>query len=114
MTQKEYLTCCKRHLLRFIVRLLAEAVELLSVPGVFALLADKLSHALALLLGNADAFAVEPVVAKVAANVELGVVVGRATRAEELLFTTAAAGAARGHRAFLPLLGRRLGRRARR
>lgn len=106
--------CLGCNSLRFIIRLLAEAVELLGVPGVFAFLADELSHALALLLRNSNAVPVEPIVAQVAPDVELGVIVGGAARAEELLLAVSASGAAGRRRALLPLLGRRLIGRARR
>ena len=61
----------ENHLLRFVVGLLAEAVEhLLVVLGGLAGLAHELSHVLGHGLGDADARPVEPVVANVAAHIE--------------------------------------------
>lgn len=50
-----------------------------------ALTANKLGQLLGAVLANADALAVEPVVAQVAANVELAVIVRRAAQAEQFL-----------------------------
>lgn len=84
--------------LRFIVGLPAEAKQFLRVARVFALRADELGYRFAALLGDADAVAVEPVVAEVASHVELGLVVGRPADAVQLLLLGGAAGALRRRR----------------
>lgn len=56
--------------LRLVVRLLAQTVQLLRFPGVLALAAHKLVDLLRLLLGDADAIAVEPVIAQITTHVE--------------------------------------------
>lgn len=58
--------------LRFVVGLLAETVKLLGVSGVTTLCADKLSQRLAHVLCDTDTVTVEPIIAKVTADVEPG------------------------------------------
>lgn len=79
----------KKYSLRLVVRLLAQTEQLLRLPGVLALRAYELRQRLAALLRYADAVAVEPVVAQVAADVELGLVVRRPTHAVQLLLFAA-------------------------
>lgn len=56
--------------LRFVVRLTAEAVQLLRVPGVLTLPANVLGDLLRLRLTDANAVSVEPIVTQIATNVE--------------------------------------------
>ena len=58
------------YLLGIVVGLFAEAVDLLVVLGVRALIAHILGHGSGHVFGDADAAAVEPIAADVAANVE--------------------------------------------
>lgn len=84
--------------LGLVVRFAAQAVKLLRVARVPALAAHELRQRLRRLLGDADALAVEPVVAQVAAHVELGVVVRRAAQAEEFLLVVGRVAVARRRR----------------
>lgn len=72
--------------LRLIVRLAAQTVQLLCVARMLAFAAHELGQRLRSVLADADALAVEPIVAQIAAHIELGVIVRRPAQTEEFLF----------------------------
>lgn len=72
--------------LRLIVRLAAQTVQLLRVARMLAFAAHELGQRLRSILADADALAVEPIVAQIAAHIELGVIVRRPAQTEEFLF----------------------------
>ena len=81
--------------LRFVVRLLTQTIELLRVARFVAAVAHKLAHRLTHGFRDANAAAMEPIGAQIAAHVKLGVVVGRPADTVQLLLVAAFTSAAR-------------------
>ena len=74
------------YLLGVVVRLLTQAIQLLRVLRLLALVAHELRQRPTALLGDSHAVAVEPITAQIAPDVELRFVVRRPTYTVQLFF----------------------------